>query len=97
MSQCQGYADVNMGVGVLVIGLAGTIPGEAILGRDSLLRQIAAPVVGSLFHIRFVAMAMSLGFKPSDLKLLTGHFVLAALGAPIPKSSLDKRTGPSRP
>ncbi|MDE0522852.1 MAG: hypothetical protein OXH76_14995 [Boseongicola sp.] len=97
MSQYQSYADVNMGVGVLVIGLAGTILGEAILGRDSLLRQIAAPVVGSLFYFQFVAMALSLGFKPSDLKLLTGLFVLAALGAPILKARLDKHAGPSRP
>ena len=97
MSQYQSYADVNMGVGVLVIGLAGTILGEAILGRDSLLRQIAAPVVGSLFYFQFVAVALSLGFKPSDLKLLTGLFVLAALGAPLLKARLDKRARPSRP
>ena len=97
MSQYQSYADVNMGVGVLVIGLAGTILGEAILGRDTLLRQIAAPVVGSLFYFQFVAMALSLGFKPSDLKFLTGLFVLAALGAPILKARLDKRERPSNP
>ena len=58
MSQYQSYADVNMGVGVLVIGLAGTILGEAILGRDTLVRQIAAPVVGSLFYFHSVAMAL---------------------------------------
>lgn len=90
MAQYQSYADVNMGVGVLVIGLAGTILGEALLGRDSLLRQVAAPVVGSLLYFQFVAMALSLGFKPSDLKLLTGLFVLCALGAPMIKARLKK-------
>jgi putative ABC transport system permease protein len=92
MAQYQSYADVNMGVGVLVIGLAGTILGEAILGRDSLVRQILAPVLGSLFYFQFVAMALSLGFKPSDLKLLTGLFVLCALAFPIIAARLRKRT-----
>ncbi|MCX7561747.1 ABC transporter permease [Sulfitobacter sp. F26204] len=91
MAQYQSYADVNMGVGVLVIGLAGTILGEAILGRDKLLRQILAPIVGSLFYFQFVAMALSLGFKPSDLKLLTGLFVLCALGFPILRSRWRSR------
>ena len=92
MAQYQSYADVNMGVGVLVIGLAGTILGEAIMGRDSLWRQIAVPVVGSLFYFQFVAMALSLGFKPSDMKLLTGLFVLCALGLPLLKRRINKRT-----
>lgn len=91
MAQYQSYADVNMGVGVLVIGLAGTILGEAILGRDNLLRQVAAPVVGSLLYFQFVAIALSLGFKPSDLKLLTGLFVLCALGAPLIRARFKRK------
>jgi len=96
MAQYQSYADVNMGVGVLVIGLAGTILGEALVGRSGLWRQIAAPVVGSLFYFQFVAMALSLGFKPSDLKLLTGLFVLCALGLPLIRSRLKPRAGSRR-
>ena len=90
MAQFQSYADVNMGVGVLVIGLAGTILGEAILGRETLVRQIMAPVIGSLFYFQFVAMALSLGFKPSDLKLLTGLFVLFALAVPMIRTRFRK-------
>jgi putative tryptophan/tyrosine transport system permease protein len=83
MAQHQAYADVNMGVGVLIVGLAATILGETLIGRQSLLRQIAAPVVGSLAYFQVVAIALALGLKPSDLKLLTGIFVLATLAIPI--------------
>lgn len=88
MAQYQSYADVNMGVGVLVIGLASTILGEAILGRNTLVRQILAPVIGALLYFQIVAMALSLGLRPSDLKLMTGLFVLLALAVPIVRARL---------
>ena len=74
MAQFQSYADVNMGVGVLVIGLAATILGESIVGRATLARQIIAPVAGSLIYFQVVAAALALGMQPSDLKLLTGLY-----------------------
>ena len=83
MAQHQAYADVNMGVGVLIVGLASTILGETLIGRSTLVRQLAAPVVGSLAYFQVVAVALALGLKPSDLKLLTGLFVLATLSIPI--------------
>lgn len=83
MAQYQSYADVNMGVGVLIVGLASTILGEAIVGRSTLRRQILAPILGALVYFQVIAMALALGFNPSDLKLLTGLFVLATLAAPV--------------
>ena len=83
MAQHQAYADVNMGVGVLIVGLASTILGETLIGRSTLRRQLAAPVVGSLAYFQVVAVALALGMKPSDLKLLTGLFVLTTLAIPI--------------
>ena len=83
MAQHQAYADVNMGVGVLIVGLASTILGETLAGRRTLMRQLAAPVVGSLAYFQVVAVALALGLKPSDLKLLTGIFVLLTLSIPI--------------
>ncbi len=83
MAQYQSYADVNMGVGVLIVGLASTILGEAIVGRSTLRRQISAPILGALVYFQVIAMALALGFNPSDLKLLTGLFVLATLAAPV--------------
>ena len=83
MAQYQSYADVTMGAGVLIIGLAATILGEALIGKKTLVRQIAAPVVGALIYFQVVAAALALGMKPSDLRLLTGIFVLCTLAAPL--------------
>lgn len=83
LAQTQGYADVGMGFGMLVNGLASLIIGEAIVGRKTLLRQLAAAVVGALIYYQISSLALSLGLAPSDLKLITGLFVLAAIGWPI--------------
>ncbi len=63
-------------------GLAATILGETLVGRSTLIHQLAAPVAGSLAYFQVVA-ALALGLKPSDLKLLTGLFVLITLAVPI--------------
>ena len=98
MAQHQAYADVNMGVGVLIVGLAATILGETLVGRRTLTRQLAAPVVGALAYFQVVAAALALGLKPSDLKLLTGLFVLATLAVPIAlQARLPFRTGSGKP
>jgi putative tryptophan/tyrosine transport system permease protein len=83
LAQSQGYADVGMGFGMLVNGLASLIIGEALLGRTGLLRQLAAAVVGALVYYQISSLALSLGLAPSDLKLITGLFVLVAIGWPI--------------
>ncbi len=82
MAQLQGYADVGMGVGMLVNGLASVIIGEAITGRGTLLRQISAPVVGAVVYYQLSSLALALGLNPSDLKLVTGLFVLLTIGWP---------------
>ncbi len=83
LAQSQGYADVGMGFGMLVNGLASVIIGEAITGRRTLLRQLLAPMVGSLIYYQLSSLALSMGLAPSDLKLITGLFVLATIGWPI--------------
>lgn len=80
--QQQGYADVTMGFGVVVNGLASLILGEAIVGRHTVTRQICAPIVGSLGYYQLVSLALATGLPPSDLKLMTGLFVVAALALP---------------
>lgn len=83
VAQLQGYADVSMGFGVLVNGLAGLILGETIIGRTSLLRQIAAPAIGALVYYQLVSIGLALGLQPSDLRLATGLFVIATLAVPM--------------
>lgn len=91
MAQYQSYADINMGVGVLIIGLASTILGEALIGRATLIKQITAPVIGAIIYFQIIAMALALGLKPSDLKLLTGLFIIATLTFPIINEQRKKK------
>ncbi|WP_395713623.1 ABC transporter permease [Reyranella sp.] len=81
--QQQGYADVTMGFGVLVNGLAALIVGEAIVGRSTIGRQVVAPIVGSLVYYQIVSLGLATGLHPSDLKFLTAAFVLVTLGLPL--------------
>ena len=90
--QLQGFADVHMGFGVLINGLAAVIIGETLVGRQSVTRQLAAPVLGSVVYYQIVSLGLSLGLKPADLKLATGLFVLVTLALP----ALRRGTEPER-
>ena len=80
--QLQGFADVHMGFGVLINGLAALIIGETLVGRQTVTRQLLAPVAGSVVYYQLVSLGLALGLKPADLKLVTGLFVLATLALP---------------
>lgn len=80
--QSQGYADVNIGFGVLINGLAALIIGEQIVGNRTVVRQVAAPVAGAIVYYQLVSFCLALGLPPSDLKIATGAFVLFMLALP---------------
>lgn len=82
VAQIQGYADVAMGFGILINGLAALIIGEALIGRRGVLRQVAAPFVGSMVYYQAISVGLAAGVHPSDLKLVTGLFVLGTLALP---------------
>lgn len=82
MIQSQGFADVNMGIGVLINGLAALMIGEAITGKHSVLRQLLAPFVGAVVYYQLVSLCLAAGMPPTDLKLATGLFVLVMLALP---------------
>lgn len=81
--QNQGYADVGMGFGMLVNGLASVIIGEALTGRRTLRAQLGAPVIGAIVYYQLSSLALALGLAPSDLKIATALFVLATIGWPL--------------
>lgn len=82
LAQYQGFADVQMGIGILVWGLASVIIGEAIVGKDQLLLTIVGVIIGSLLFRLLVAIALRWGMDPNNLKLMTAAFVLFALVLP---------------
>lgn len=80
--QQQGFADIGMGFGILITGLAALVIGETILGRGSIVRILAGPVIGAAVYYQLVSLGLALGLHPSDLKLATAVFVLIALALP---------------
>jgi putative ABC transport system permease protein len=82
LAQYQGFADAQMGIGMLVWGLASVIIGEALINTRSVGLLITGAIMGSVFFRILVAIALRLGMNPNDLKLITAVFVLIALVLP---------------
>ncbi|HEY8716006.1 MAG TPA: hypothetical protein VIM00_11560 [Candidatus Acidoferrum sp.] len=82
LAQYQGFADVGMGIGMVVWGLASVIIGEALVGTNQLGLTIIGAVMGSVLFRLMVAVALRWGLSPNDLKLITAVFVFCALIVP---------------
>jgi len=83
IAQYQGFADVTMGVGTLVAGMAAVILGETLKPkRWRLGATIAMVAVGAIVFRGLIAVALRIGLSPVDLKLATAAFVLATLALP---------------
>jgi putative ABC transport system permease protein len=82
LAQYQEFADVQMGIGMMVWGLASVIIGESLVGSASYGLLIAGAVMGSVLFRLLIAIALRWGLNPNDLKLITALFVFAALVAP---------------
>lgn len=82
LAQFQGFADVGMGIGMIVIGLASVIVGEVLFGSSSIFRVTLAVIGGSIVYRLVIALALQAGLDPSDLKLITALIVIVALTVP---------------
>jgi putative ABC transport system permease protein len=82
LAQFQGFADVQMGIGMMVWGLASVIIGEALISNNSLGNVITGAVIGAVLFRLLVAIALRWGMNPNDLKLITAGFVFLALVLP---------------
>lgn len=96
VAQNQGAADVGMGIGTIVAGLASVIVGETVFGCRTIARAFIAALLGSVVYRLAIAMALGLHFgsfqfNPSDLNLITAVLVVGALIAPNIKKRLIKR------
>jgi len=95
IAQYQGFADVTMGVGTLVAGMAAVILGETLKPRRWRLgATIAMVAVGAIVFRGLIAVALRVGLDPIDLKLATAAFVLATLA--LPSVRLRLRRGGTR-
>jgi len=81
-AQYQGFANVQMGLGIVVVGLACLIVGEALVGRSGPARQVTGVLIGTIVFRLLVAAALRAGLDANALKLVTAVFVLIALVLP---------------
>src|SRR6185436_321499 len=95
LAQYQGFADVQMGIGMVVWGLASVIIGEALVGSHRIGLLITGAVMGSILFRLLVAIALRWGLNPNDLKLITAAFVFVALIAPALLRKLKSAPKPS--
>jgi putative ABC transport system permease protein len=82
IAQYQGFADVSMGIGMIIIGLASVIIGEAIFGHSTIRRATLAVIGGAIVYRIIVALSLRVGLDPSDMKLVTALIVMGALISP---------------
>jgi len=79
--QYQGFADIGMGIGSLVFGLASVIIGDSLIRVRNIYLKIAGVVLGSILFRLLVALALYVGLNPNDLKLITAIFVFITIVA----------------
>ncbi|MHB8771362.1 MAG: ABC transporter permease [Syntrophales bacterium] len=91
LAQYLGFADVQMGIGMVVWGLASVIIGESLVRTNRLGLAICGAVMGSLLFRLLVAIALRFGLNPNDLKLVTAVFVIGALVLPNILATLAER------
>lgn len=92
VAQYQGFADVSMGIGMIVIGLASVIVGEVLFGHSTILRAAIAVILGSIVYRLVIMFALQAGLEPSDMKLITALIVIVALTLPNLLKGVWKKT-----
>ena len=89
LAQYQGFADVQMGIGMVVWGLASVIIGRALIGSDSVGAALTGTIMGSVLFRLIIAVALRWGLNPNDLKLVTAIFVFGALVLPMAMQKVE--------
>ena len=93
LAQYQGFADINMGRGAIVIGLAAVIIGDVIFGKlfkNFALRLLAAVLGGVIYYI-VIPLVLQMGLNANDLKLFSALVVALFLGVPYWKGQLSAK------
>ncbi|MFL4475253.1 ABC transporter permease [Paeniglutamicibacter sp. MACA_103] len=82
IAQFQGFADIGMGIGVILIGLASVIVGQAIFGQKFIWIAALAVVFGSVAYRMVIQLALMAGLEVNDMKLISAVLVVIALLLP---------------
>jgi len=93
IAQNDGYADVNKGIGVIVIGLSSIIIGEVLYGELTFFERLIAIVIGSIIYQLLILLIIRLGFDTTYLKLFSSIVLALCLLIPQFKEKLQLKTG----
>jgi len=88
VAQNQQFCDVNMGIGMIVMGLASVIIGEALIHPRGVASMLLAALTGTFLYRLFITIALRLGLAPGNLKLITALLVIIALAIPFTQKKL---------
>ncbi len=93
LAQYQGFADINMGRGAIVIGLAAVIIGEVLLGKvfKNFALKLLAAVFGGIIYYIVITLVLQMGLNANDLKMLSALVVAVFLGIPYWQKKLRER------
>ncbi|WP_119318675.1 ABC transporter permease [Companilactobacillus formosensis] len=91
IAQSNGYADIGMGIGTIVIGLASVLVGEIFLRGHNILTRLIAMVVGAIVYRLLLTVAMSLGFPADDLKILSAIILVIVICVPIIQNKIQTK------
>jgi putative ABC transport system permease protein len=97
VAQGQRFVDVNMGVGMIIIGLASVIIGEALFRPKGVARLLLATLGGTFVYRLVLSVALRAGMAPGDLKLITAVIVIIALAIPYLQKRIRREWQPPAP
>lgn len=100
LAQYQGYADINMGVGTIVIGLAAIMIGEVLFSKRTYMHRLTGVIIGSIVYRIIIAFVLRFSLNSNlvikitadDMKLITAIIVVIALIAPSIKSAFQAKS-----
>jgi len=97
VAQGQGFADVGMGIGMIIMGLASVIIGEALFRPKGVARLLLAALGGTFVYRLVISVALRMGMRATDLKLVTAVIVIIAMAIPYLQKRIRREWMPPAP
>ena len=88
LAQYQGFSDVNLGTGILVMGLACLIIGEVIFGKRTILIRLTAIVLGAIAYRFIISIVLQIGLSANDMKLISAILIAVAISFPTVREKI---------
>jgi len=97
VAQGQGFSDVGMGIGMIIMGLASVIIGEALFRPKGVARLLLAALGGTFVYRLVISVALRMGMRATDLKLITAVIVIIAMAIPYLQKKIRGEWMPPAP